>query len=183
MTCTSLDSAGCARVAGAVSHAAAVAASGRAGDARRAAAGVHRLRLAGELTELRDPDLRFSVEEAKELVGAAGISSRMRPGILYERTEGWAAGLRLAVISLARHPDPERFVRSSLAASARSRTICWRRCWSVSRPRCARCCCAPQCWSVCRVRSPITSPGALAQSDPAGARGRQRVRDLARRGA
>ena len=29
---------------------------------------------------------------------------------LYERTEGWVAGLRLAVISLARHPDPERFV-------------------------------------------------------------------------
>ena len=29
---------------------------------------------------------------------------------LYERTEGWAAGLRLAVISLSGHPDPERFV-------------------------------------------------------------------------
>ena len=30
--------------------------------------------------------------------------------LLYERTEGWAAGLRLAAISLAHHPDPERFV-------------------------------------------------------------------------
>ncbi len=30
-------------------------------------------------------------------------------GMLYERTEGWAAGLRLAVLSLAGHPDPERF--------------------------------------------------------------------------
>ena len=29
---------------------------------------------------------------------------------LYRRTEGWAAGLRLAVISLSGHPDPERFV-------------------------------------------------------------------------
>ena len=29
---------------------------------------------------------------------------------LYQRTEGWAAGLRLAVISLSGHPDPERFV-------------------------------------------------------------------------
>src|SRR5207245_11147421 len=27
-----------------------------------------------------------------------------------QRTEGWAAGLRLAAISLAEHPDPERFV-------------------------------------------------------------------------
>ena len=31
--------------------------------------------------------------------------------LLHERTEGWAAGLRLAAISLAGHPDPERFVR------------------------------------------------------------------------
>ena len=29
--------------------------------------------------------------------------------LLYERTEGWAAGLRLAALSLAGHPDPERF--------------------------------------------------------------------------
>ena len=29
---------------------------------------------------------------------------------LHQRTEGWAAGLRLAVISLSGHPDPERFV-------------------------------------------------------------------------
>src|SRR5262249_21188795 len=30
--------------------------------------------------------------------------------LLHQRTEGWAAGLRLAVISLAGHRDPERFV-------------------------------------------------------------------------
>ena len=30
-------------------------------------------------------------------------------GLLMERTEGWAAGLRLAALSLAGHPDPERF--------------------------------------------------------------------------
>ena len=30
--------------------------------------------------------------------------------LLCDRTEGWAAGLRLAAISLAGHPDPERFV-------------------------------------------------------------------------
>jgi LuxR family maltose regulon positive regulatory protein len=29
--------------------------------------------------------------------------------LLVERTEGWAAGLRLAALSLARDPDPERF--------------------------------------------------------------------------
>ena len=30
--------------------------------------------------------------------------------LLHQRTEGWAAGLRLAAIALADHPDPERFV-------------------------------------------------------------------------
>ena len=30
--------------------------------------------------------------------------------VLHERTEGWAAGLRLAALSLARHPEPEKFV-------------------------------------------------------------------------
>ena len=74
--------------------------------------GLHRLRLAGELTELRDPDLRFSVEEAHALIGAAGIElADSDLALLYERTEGWVAGLRLAAISLARHPDPARFVR------------------------------------------------------------------------
>ncbi len=72
--------------------------------------GLHRLRLAGELTEIRSADLRFTPAEARELFEAAGI---MLPGAalgqLYERTEGWAAGLRLAALSLAGHPDPERF--------------------------------------------------------------------------
>ena len=73
--------------------------------------GLHRLRLTGELTELRGPDLRFSLAEARELLATAGIRlSEDGLALLYERTEGWAAGLRLAVISLGRHPDPERFV-------------------------------------------------------------------------
>jgi LuxR family maltose regulon positive regulatory protein len=73
--------------------------------------GLHRLRLAGELIEVRAPDLRFSLSETRQLLQAAGIELSDR-GVtrLYARTEGWAAGLRLAAISLARHPDPERFV-------------------------------------------------------------------------
>ena len=73
--------------------------------------GLHRLRLTGELTELRGPDLRFSIQETRELLATAGITlSEGGLALLYERTEGWAAGLRLAVISLRQHPDPERFV-------------------------------------------------------------------------
>ncbi len=73
--------------------------------------GLHRLRLTGTLTELRGPDLAFSSEEARELLERAGVRiSAAAEDLLYERTEGWAAGLRLAAISLASHPDPERFV-------------------------------------------------------------------------
>ena len=37
--------------------------------------GLHRLRLEGELTEIREPDLRFTVDEARELVSAAGVAA------------------------------------------------------------------------------------------------------------
>ena len=63
--------------------------------------GLHRLRLEGRLAEIRERDLRFTVAEARELFGAAGVALR-EPGLLVERTEGWAAGLRLAALSLAR---------------------------------------------------------------------------------
>jgi LuxR family maltose regulon positive regulatory protein len=72
--------------------------------------GLHRLRLEGELTEIRAADLRFTLEEARALFETAGIAlSDPALRSLYERTEGWAAGLRLAALSLAGHPDPDRF--------------------------------------------------------------------------
>jgi LuxR family maltose regulon positive regulatory protein len=73
--------------------------------------GLHQLRLAGELAEIRAADLRFSERETGELLHASGVTlSEAGAALLYRRTEGWAAGLRLAAISLAGHPDPERFV-------------------------------------------------------------------------
>lgn len=72
--------------------------------------GLHRLRLEGDLTEIRAADLRFSLEESRELLQATGVElSDSALTLLVERTEGWAAGLRLAALSLAGHPDPERF--------------------------------------------------------------------------
>jgi LuxR family transcriptional regulator, maltose regulon positive regulatory protein len=72
---------------------------------------LHKLRLADELAEIRAGDLRFTERETRELLAASGISlSDAGAAALYERTEGWAAGLRLAAISLSGHPDPERFV-------------------------------------------------------------------------
>jgi ATP/maltotriose-dependent transcriptional regulator MalT len=72
--------------------------------------GLHRLRLEGELAEIRTDDLRFSLAEARQLFAAAGVQLE-DPSLakLHERTEGWVAGLRLAALSLAGHPDPGRF--------------------------------------------------------------------------
>src|SRR3954452_124737 len=72
---------------------------------------LHRLRLSDEIAEIRAADLRFTERETRELLVTSEIAlSDGAAAALYERTEGWAAGLRLAVISLSGHPDPERFV-------------------------------------------------------------------------
>jgi len=72
---------------------------------------LHQLRLAGELAEIRAADLRFTERETRVLLDASGIAlPESGAALLHQRTEGWAAGLRLAAISLAGHPDPERFV-------------------------------------------------------------------------
>ncbi|HET6752891.1 MAG TPA: AAA family ATPase [Jiangellaceae bacterium] len=72
---------------------------------------LQQLRLADEIAEIRAGDLRFTERETRELLAASEIGlSDAGAAALYQRTEGWAAGLRLAVISLSGHPDPERFV-------------------------------------------------------------------------
>lgn len=82
---------------------------------------LHKLRLAGELAEIRAADLRFTQTETREFLAASGIAlSEAAAVMLHQRTEGWAAGLRLAAISLASSPDPERFVAEF---SGSSRTV------------------------------------------------------------
>ena len=72
---------------------------------------LHRYRLAGELTEIRACDLAFSTAEARLLLAQHGSApSAYSLECLTRRTEGWAAGLRLAAISMDTHPDPGRFV-------------------------------------------------------------------------
>jgi LuxR family maltose regulon positive regulatory protein len=70
-----------------------------------------RLRVAGALQELREADLAFRLEEAGHLFRASGVElERTLVEQLWRRTEGWAAGLRLAALTLRTHPQPERFV-------------------------------------------------------------------------
>ena len=73
---------------------------------------LHRYRLAGELAEIRASDLAFSVAEAGLLLAQHGCTlSADSLECLTRRTEGWAAGLRLAAISMGTHPDPDQFVK------------------------------------------------------------------------
>ena len=82
--------------------------------------GLHRLRLEGEVTEIRAAHLRFSIDESRALFESAGVQlSESGIALLAERTEGWAAGLRLAALSLAGHQDPERFA-AAFAGSERT---------------------------------------------------------------
>ncbi len=72
---------------------------------------LYQLRLAGEMAEIREEDLRFTERETRELLSASDIAlSEAGVALLHQRTEGWVAGLRLAAISRAGHPDPEQFV-------------------------------------------------------------------------
>ncbi|WP_027008080.1 LuxR C-terminal-related transcriptional regulator [Conexibacter woesei] len=72
---------------------------------------LHRLRVAGELSELRGSDLAFTAPEAAQLLAGHDVQlAEDDLGQLVARTEGWAAGLRLAALSLAGHPDPGALV-------------------------------------------------------------------------
>ncbi|HEX5947840.1 MAG TPA: LuxR C-terminal-related transcriptional regulator [Acidimicrobiales bacterium] len=73
---------------------------------------LHRFRLAGQLVELRESDLRFDRDEAARFFARfpqVDLDDR-HVDRLAERTEGWAAGLQFAALSLAGRPDPDAFV-------------------------------------------------------------------------
>ena len=71
-----------------------------------------RLRAGGELVELRIAELGFTSDEAGRLLQEAmGLElTAEQTQRLWERTEGWAAGLYLAGLSLQGRPDPDPFI-------------------------------------------------------------------------
>ena len=68
-----------------------------------------RLRVRGQLTEIRAADLRFDPDEAAELL-ATPLLDREMLRTLCDRTEGWAAGLVLAGLSLTGLDDATDFI-------------------------------------------------------------------------
>ncbi|MEU6312843.1 LuxR C-terminal-related transcriptional regulator [Streptomyces sp. NPDC047014] len=77
---------------------------------------LHRYRAAGEITEIRQADLRFTHGDAEALLAEHRL--RISPDgvrLLMERTEGWAAGVRLCALAMQGGPDPEGFLRQFAA--------------------------------------------------------------------
>ena len=74
---------------------------------------LHRLLLEGKLTEIRSADLAFTMSEAAAIFELAGIElTADQLAALHGRTEGWAAGLRLAALSLEGHDNLAEVVRT-----------------------------------------------------------------------
>jgi LuxR family maltose regulon positive regulatory protein len=73
-----------------------------------------RLRVRGQLAELRAADLRFTPAEVAEFLNQVmGLNlSAEDIAALETRTEGWIAGLQLAALSMQGHKDATSFIKS-----------------------------------------------------------------------
>jgi LuxR family transcriptional regulator, maltose regulon positive regulatory protein len=72
----------------------------------------HRLRMSGQLNEIRDRDLYFSLTESRGLLANFGVQiSDDDLALLHQRSEGWPAVLQMAALSLRGTTDPARLAR------------------------------------------------------------------------
>src|SRR5512140_920518 len=74
---------------------------------------LHRLRLSGELCELRDRDLYLSLAESRALLANFGVQVAAADlALLHERSEGWVAALQMAALRLRGTGDAARVARA-----------------------------------------------------------------------
>ncbi len=74
---------------------------------------LHRLRLSGELCELRDGDLYLSLAETGALLENFGVQvTAGELSLLHRRSEGWVAALQMAALTLRRTKDPAQIARA-----------------------------------------------------------------------
>jgi LuxR family transcriptional regulator, maltose regulon positive regulatory protein len=74
---------------------------------------LHRLRLSGELCELRDRDLYLSLAESGTLLGNFGV--QVAAGdleLLHRQSEGWVAAMQMAALTLRTAKDPAQIARA-----------------------------------------------------------------------
>ena len=152
---------------------------------------ISRLRVQGEITEIRTPNCASPEEETaaflNDLMGL-GLSSG-DVAALEARTEGWIASLQLAALSLRGRRDKREFVAAFSGSHryvidylidevmsrqpAPSRLFCSRRrSWIVSAPRCAKLCVSPSrdTWHLHQPADPPAARRRQPLSGPAGRR-------------
>jgi LuxR family transcriptional regulator, maltose regulon positive regulatory protein len=72
----------------------------------------HRLRMSGQLCEIRDRDMYFSLSESRDLLANFGVQmSDAHLALLHQRSEGWPVVLQMAALSLRGNTDPARLAR------------------------------------------------------------------------
>jgi len=73
-----------------------------------------RLRVRGQLTEIRAKDLRFTPSEAADFLDRVmGLKLEKKDiNALEERTEGWIAGLQMAALSMQSRTDTQGFIQA-----------------------------------------------------------------------
>jgi LuxR family transcriptional regulator, maltose regulon positive regulatory protein len=72
----------------------------------------HRLRMSGQLCEIRDRDMYFSLPETRDLLANFGVQmSDAHLALLHQRSEGWPVVLQMAALSLRGNTDPARLTR------------------------------------------------------------------------
>lgn len=77
-----------------------------------------RLRSQGNLAEIRANRLRFCLDDAAAMLRLAGVELQdEQVRLLVDQTEGWAAGLRLAALSLRDATDRDEFIADFAAAN------------------------------------------------------------------
>jgi H+/Cl- antiporter ClcA len=105
---------------------------------------LHRLRMAGELCELRDRDLYFSLAETRDLLANFGVEVTAADlALLYGRSEGWAAALQMAALSLRGTPTRRGRLTSAAMRSLSTSSL---RSSSSSRPGLRSLCSTPPFW-------------------------------------
>jgi LuxR family maltose regulon positive regulatory protein len=81
----------------------------------------HRLRMSGELCEIRDRGLYLSLAESHDLLANFGVEiADSDLAVLHQRSEGWPAALQMAALSLRGTTDPAQIAR---VLEVRGRTI------------------------------------------------------------
>jgi LuxR family maltose regulon positive regulatory protein len=85
-----------------------------------------RLLVAGPPVEVGAAELAFTTDEAAKLLASQGlVLADADLALVWARTEGWAAGLRLAALSLQDHPDPEGFIAGFAGTSRAVADFLW----------------------------------------------------------